>query len=155
MSGQTSGECWVCPQSPLRKSGKFIMIRATIHQGSSMNHNIFVAALALTLPAVWAGTPQTLPSASSTNLLSKAKTSELRRCFRDADQNRKCDRSVKDGGKCKKNCVSPAKAKSTNPALKLTSGKAGEDNTVGNLMLPDCRHGLHFACLGCGACLKG
>ena len=90
-----------------------------------------------------------------TNLLSKAKTSELRRCFRDADQNRKCDRSVKDGGKCKKNCVSPAKAKSTNPALKPSSGKASEDNTVGNLMIPDCRHGLHFACLGCGACLKG
>jgi len=118
-----------------------------------MKQTIVCAALALTLPSAWAGTQ--VSATGSTNQVGKAKTPELRRCFRDADHDGKCDRSVKDGGKCKRNCVSPDKTKSSGPALKPSSGKVGEGNAVGSLMIPDCLHGLRFACLGCGACLKG
>lgn len=121
-----------------------------------MKQKIILVALALALPSAWAETRQNVPPVSATNQVQKAKTTRLRGCFRDGDKDGKCDRSVNDGGKCRANCVDPdVKPARENPSLKPPSKKTGEEKNLGKLTLPDCRHGLRFGCIGCGACLKG
>lgn len=123
---------------------------------NGMNPKLVIVALALALPSAWAETRQNVMPVSATNSVAKAKTPKLRGCFRDGDKDGKCDRSVNDGGKCRANCVDPrVKPAGDKPSLKPLPGKTGEGKNLGTLTLPDCRHGLRFGCIGCGACLKG